>query len=112
VVDPAVPECHAVGQPSPLPLSHLCPSCPGNTIHQFGPHGRFGFNSILTERTWRENYWPAWEACVAAGARGVMCSYNAITLSDNLAASNNVPACANALTLTTLLRNTWNLTNG
>jgi len=75
---------------------------------QWGPGGRFGFNVQVMERDWREIYLPAWEACAGASAGGVMCSYNSITITDNLNLSNNVPACFNPLTLQHILRDTFN----
>ena len=38
-----------------------------------------------------------------------MCSYSAITLTDNLAASNNTPACANDYLLNQVVRREFGL---
>lgn len=70
---------------------------------------RFGFNAVLSERTWRESFLPAYYGAAEAGVTGYMCSYSAITLTDNLAASNNTPACANAYLLNGVVRGEWGL---
>ena len=77
---------------------------------QWGPLGRFGFESRVAERDWRETYLPAWEACAHAQAGGVMCSYNSISITDHPELSSNVPACFNPLTLQTILRGAYNFT--
>ena len=52
-------------------------------------------------RDLRASYTPQFKACVQAGARSVMCSYNAV---------NGVPACANSKLLQELLREEWGFT--
>lgn len=60
---------------------------------------RFLNNAVVSERLLREYYLPAFEACVIEGkAASIMSSYNAI---------NNVPATANSLLLTKILRQDW-----
>lgn len=49
-------------------------------------------------RDMEASYTPAFKACVAAGARSVMCSYNAV---------NGKPACSNPELLQDLLREEW-----
>lgn len=44
------------------------------------------------------SYTPAFKACIQAGARSVMCSYNAV---------NGKPSCAHPELLQGLLRDTW-----
>eukprot|EP00040_Diaphanoeca_grandis_P005867 m.34837 g.34837 ORF g.34837 m.34837 type:complete len:844 (-) comp17046_c0_seq1:250-2781(-) len=69
---------------------------------------RFNVNAHLSEREWREFYLPPFKGSADGGVTGFMCSYSAITLSDNLAKSNNTPACANEYLLTDIIRNEWN----
>ncbi|KAK8789851.1 hypothetical protein WA158_006631 [Blastocystis sp. Blastoise] len=59
------------------------------------PVDRLSFNALVTEREWRTNYIPAFEAGVKAGAYSAMCSYNSI---------NGIPACANRHLLQDILR--------
>jgi beta-glucosidase-like glycosyl hydrolase len=59
---------------------------------------RHNFNAIISNATLADTYWPAFKASVVTGgARGVMCSYNAV---------NGVPTCANAF-LSSVLRGQW-----
>lgn len=64
----------------------------------------------MTEREWREFFLPPFYGSVEAGVSGFMCSYSSITLTDNLAASHNTPACANSYLLTDIIRKDWNWT--
>lgn len=76
--------------------------------YTFGPNAeRFSVNAIMDERTYRETFLPGFYGGAEAGVRGYMCSYSAITLTDNLAASNNTPACANGYLLNDIIRNEW-----
>jgi len=77
----------------------------------FGPNAlRFGFNAVLDERTYRENFMPNFQGVAEAGVSGYMCSYSAITLTDNAQASNNSPACGNSWLLNGILRTELNNT--
>jgi hypothetical protein len=59
---------------------------------------RFNFDANLTNYSLAGTYWPAFRASVInGGARGIMCSYNAI---------NGVPTCASPL-LNKVLREVW-----
>jgi len=72
----------------------------------FGPEAeRFGFNAVLTERRFREDFLPAYRAGIDAGAVGVMASYSAITLTSNTSLSmDNLPSAINQPLLDTILR--------
>lgn len=56
---------------------------------------RQGVNSVVDERTLWEQYYPPYEAAVAAGVAAVMCSYNFV---------NGNQSCANRWTLTEHLK--------
>ena len=63
-----------------------------------GEAGR-DYNAVeLSERTLRETYLPAYKACVDAGARLVMPSFNAL---------NGIPSVANKWLMNTVLRGEW-----
>lgn len=59
------------------------------------PHSRHSFNALVSKQDMVDTYLPAFEACVKAGAKGLMCSYNAL---------NGTPACANKALLTDTMR--------
>ena len=60
---------------------------------------RHNFNAIISPYMFSDTYLPAWEkSVVEGGARGVMCSYNAV---------NGVPTCANPFLLNQTLRQKW-----
>ncbi|KAJ9453616.1 putative exo-1 [Diplonema papillatum] len=62
---------------------------------------RHTFNAIVDNATLSDAYFPAWKNTVQlAGAKGVMCSYNAL---------NGVPTCANPF-LRHVMRDVWNFT--
>jgi beta-glucosidase-like glycosyl hydrolase len=62
---------------------------------------RNNFNAIVSPFALADTYWPAFKQSVQiGGAKGVMCSYNAV---------NGVPTCASAF-LTSVLRGTWGFT--
>ena len=63
-----------------------------------GPEWRGYFNSNVSYRDQVETFYPAFEACVRAGAAAVMCSYNAV---------NGTPSCANRGLLQGTLRDEW-----
>ncbi|XP_071113290.1 uncharacterized protein [Haliotis cracherodii] len=65
------------------------------------PSSRLSFDAIVAERDLRTTYLPAFRACVKAGSRSIMCSYNSV---------NGVPACANEYILNEVLRKQWNFT--
>lgn len=60
---------------------------------------RLGVNERVSERTLREIYFPAFKACIDAGAKTVMSAYNKI---------NGVPCAMNEWLLTNVLREEWN----
>ena len=67
-----------------------------------GEPNRHDFNAIISPYMFEDTYFPAFEkSIVEGGAKGVMCSYNAV---------NNVPSCANSFLLNDTLRGTWNFT--
>ena len=49
-----------------------------------GPVGRFAFDAVLDERTWRTTFLPAFRGSADAGVNGFMCSYSATTITDNV----------------------------
>lgn len=63
----------------------------------FSPQAeRFGFDAVLSERRFREDFLPAYRATIEAGAVGVMASYSAITLTGNRSLSMaNLPSSIN-----------------
>lgn len=60
---------------------------------------RLGVNERVSERALREIYFPAFKACIDAGAKTVMSAYNKI---------NGVPCAMNEWLLTKVLRGEWN----
>ena len=70
----------------------------------WGPHGTLTRHTVDVNISLYDlfsSYLPAFERSVArGGAKGVMCSYNAI---------NGVPSCVNGWLLTTVLRGQWNV---
>eukprot|EP00929_Paragymnodinium_shiwhaense_P013178 TRINITY_DN121033_c0_g1_i1.p1 TRINITY_DN121033_c0_g1~~TRINITY_DN121033_c0_g1_i1.p1 ORF type:complete len:760 (-),score=89.65 TRINITY_DN121033_c0_g1_i1:106-2385(-) len=62
------------------------------------PHTRHSFDANVTTQDLADTYLPAFEACVKARAKGLMCSYNAV---------NGTPSCANEKLLTEVLRKKW-----
>ena len=63
------------------------------------PVDRRFFDANVSLRDWATTFLPAFQACVQAGALGVMCSFNAV---------RGVPACASHRGMTTWLRDEWN----
>ncbi|XP_021355658.1 beta-xylosidase/alpha-L-arabinofuranosidase 1-like isoform X2 [Mizuhopecten yessoensis] len=62
------------------------------------PISRLRFDAEVKERDLRLTFLPQFEACVKAGAGGIMCSYNSV---------NGVPSCTNKKLLTDILRKEW-----
>ncbi|MEE6484296.1 hypothetical protein FKM82_013830 [Ascaphus truei] len=62
------------------------------------PVSRFSFDAKVEERDLRMTFLPQFHACVRAGSYSVMCSYNRV---------NGVPACANKMLLSDVLRTEW-----
>ncbi|XP_033741919.1 xylan 1,4-beta-xylosidase-like [Pecten maximus] len=62
------------------------------------PVSRLRFNAQVNERDLRMTFLPQFEACVKAGAGGIMCSYNSV---------NGIPSCTNKKLLTDILRKEW-----
>lgn len=60
---------------------------------------RLGVNERVSERALREIYFPAFKACIDAGAKTVMSAYNKI---------DGVPCAMNEWLLTKVLRGEWN----
>ena len=60
---------------------------------------RHDSNAQVSQLDLMETYLPQFEACVAAGAQQVMCSYNKI---------NNVPACLDGSIQNGIVRDKWN----
>lgn len=65
------------------------------------PQSRLSFNAQVPEQDLFMTYLPQFKQCVESGALGVMCSYNSV---------NGIPACANKMLLTDVLRKQWNFT--
>ena len=60
---------------------------------------RNNFNALVSNFSLADTYWPAFkEAVTDGGAKGIMCSYNAV---------NGVPTCASSF-LSSVLRTQWN----
>ncbi|XP_063810454.1 uncharacterized protein LOC135035884 isoform X1 [Pseudophryne corroboree] len=62
------------------------------------PVSRFSFDAKVEERDLRMTFLPQFQACIEAGTYSIMCSYNRV---------NGVPACANKILLTDILRSEW-----
>jgi beta-glucosidase len=75
-----------------------------------GPVDRFSFNAVLTERTWRESFLPAFRGSAEGGTDAFMCSYSSVTLSDEPDKLNSTPDCASSYLLNTVVRGEWNWT--
>lgn len=65
------------------------------------PESRLSFDAKVPLKDLYQTYLPQFKQCVQSGALGVMCSYNSV---------NGVPACANKMLLTDVLRTQWNFT--
>lgn len=74
-------------------------STPKHFVANNEEHERFKCNAIISEKSLREYYLPAFKACIQEGkAQSIMSSYNAV---------NGLPATSNHWLLTELLRNEW-----
>ena len=74
----------------------VCKHFMGYSLEEANGESRFWFDAIINQQDLSATYLPAWEACVNAGARGIMCSYNKM---------NGIPMCANKELLTMLRTN-------
>jgi beta-glucosidase len=68
---------------------------------------RFSFTAALDERSWREDFLPAFRGSAEAGADAFMCSYSAVTLTDAPGRLARTPDCASPYLLNTVLRGEW-----
>ena len=74
-------------------------STPKHFVANNEEQNRFKCNAIISEKSLREYYLPAFKACIQEGkAQSIMSSYNAV---------NGIPATCNYWLLTELLRNEW-----
>ena len=74
-------------------------STPKHFVANNEEYNRFECDAIISERSLREYYLPAFKACIQEGkAQSIMSSYNAV---------NGIPATGNYWLLTELLRNEW-----
>jgi beta-glucosidase-like glycosyl hydrolase len=80
----------------PVKIISVCKHFMGYSLEEADGESRFWFDALINAQDLSATYTPAWNACVKAGARGVMCSYNKI---------NGVPMCANEGLLTMLRQN-------
>jgi len=87
--------------PARLKVSSCCKHYAAYSLENWEGMDRYHFDAWLSAQDLHDTYLPAFEACIsplAAGASGIMCSYNAV---------NGVPACADSYLLETLARNEW-----
>ncbi|XP_045197551.2 uncharacterized protein LOC123552173 [Mercenaria mercenaria] len=63
------------------------------------PQSRLSFNAKVQKQDLYMTYLPQFKQCIQSGALGIMCSYNSV---------NGIPACANKMLLTDVLRTEWN----
>ena len=77
---------------------------------------RFAFTAELSERAWRESFLPAFRGAAEGGADAFMCSYSAVTFTDDGAPPPppraarqppRTPDCASAYLLNTVARGEW-----
>eukprot|EP01083_Nonionella_stella_P159884 522045_1 len=69
------------------------------SLENYGNATRHNFNAIVSPYMFQDTYLPAWKkSVVEGGAKGVMCSYNAV---------NGIPTCASSFLLNTTLRQEW-----
>ncbi|MCK4296038.1 MAG: beta-glucosidase BglX [Candidatus Marinimicrobia bacterium] len=74
-------------------------ACPKHFVAYGGAEGGKDYNTVdISERTLREIYLPPFKAAVGAGAGSIMSAFNEIS---------GIPASANELTLTDILRGEW-----
>ncbi|WP_158847973.1 glycoside hydrolase family 3 protein [Algibacter sp. L1A34] len=74
-------------------------STPKHFVANNQEDNRFAYNAVVSEKSLREYYFPAYKAAVKEGhAQSIMSAYNAI---------NGVPSTANNWLLNTVLRNEW-----
>ena len=83
---------------TPTPLSRPSQHWDAYSLEDSDGYTRHNFNAIVSNYSFADTYWPAFRAAVVdGGAKGVMCSYNAV---------NGVPTCASDF-LRQVLRGTW-----
>ncbi|KAJ1454892.1 family 3 glycoside hydrolase, partial [Pelagophyceae sp. CCMP2097] len=68
------------------------------SLEDGGGASRHSFDAVCPKADLAATYFPAFKTAVRAGAKGVMCSYNAV---------NGVPSCASAFLLRDVLRKAW-----
>ena len=74
-------------------------ACPKHFVAYGGAEGGKDYNTVdISERTLREIYLPPFKAAVGAGAGSIMSAFNEIS---------GIPASANGLTLSNILRGEW-----
>jgi xylan 1,4-beta-xylosidase len=80
-------------------LVATCKHFAGYDIENWKGNKRYGFNAVISRADLQDYYLAPFRACVRdAGARSVMCSYNAV---------NGVPTCADPWLLQSVLRDQW-----
>jgi beta-glucosidase-like glycosyl hydrolase len=88
-----------------IKASSCCKHYADYSMENADGHSRHNFDAITTATDQNETYLVAFKYCAVAGnTSGVMCSYNAETVSGQY---NNVPSCANWDLMTRDLRNAW-----
>ena len=86
-------------------ITACCKHFIANSLEQWEGNTRYDFNAHVPYDDFRNYYLPPFRSCVQEGrARGVMCSYNAVTIDGVF---DNVPSCANDWLLKKTLREDW-----
>jgi beta-glucosidase len=85
-------------QQDQVSVAAVCKHFTAYSLEEADGEMRFYFNAKVTKQDLTDTYLPAFQACVAANARGIMCSYNQV---------NGTPMCSNAELLEGTLRAQW-----
>jgi len=86
-------------------IAACCKHFIANSMEHWGNATRNDFDANVPMSDMRNYYLPPFRSCVMEGrSKGVMCSYNAVTIDGVF---KNVPSCANDWLLQTTLRDSW-----
>lgn len=86
-------------------ITACCKHFIANSLEQWKNDTRYDFDAEVPNADLHNYYLPPFRSCVQEGrSKGVMCSYNAVTVPGVF---NNVPSCSNDWLLQTTLRDSW-----
>ena len=86
-------------------ITACCKHFIANSLEQWENNTRYDFDAHVTNADLHNYYLPPFRSCVQEGrSRGVMCSYNAVTVDGVF---KNIPSCSNDWLLKKTLREGW-----